>query len=72
MTPPNKISQPEKDYNSAVTVKSSCVKGERQVTKVIHKMHLHNAKFNNPDTKNNLTIPVTVEGQALKSKSNPV
>ena len=45
---------------------------ERQVMKDIGKTHFHNANFNNLDTKNNLTIPVIVQGQALTSKSNHV
>jgi len=69
--PPSKISQPGKDYSSAVRVRSARVKGERQVTKVNDKTHLRNANFNNPNTKYNLTIPVIVKGQALTSKSNP-
>jgi len=47
-------------------------KGDHQVTKDIGKTHFHNANFNNPDTKKNFTIPVTVKGQALTRKSNPV
>jgi len=64
--------QPGKIYQCAVRARSARVKGERQVTKDIGKTHFHNANFNNPNTKNNLTIPVIVKGQALTSKSNPV
>jgi len=60
------------DYHSTVRVRNACVKGERQVTKDIGKTHFHNANFNDPDTKNNHTIPVIVKGHALTSKSNPV
>jgi len=48
------------------------VKGDHQMTKDIGKTCFHNANFNNPDTKNNLTIPVIVKGQALTRKNNPV
>ena len=48
------------------------MKGKRQVTKGIGITHFHNANFNNPATKNYLTIPVIVQGQALTSKRNPV
>jgi len=48
------------------------VKGDRQMTKDIGKTCFHNASFNNPDTKNNLTISVIVKGQALTRKNNPV
>ena len=41
------------------------------MSKVIDKTHLRNASFNKTDTRNNLTIPVIVKGQALTSKSNP-
>ena len=75
MTPadvPSKISQPVKDYRSAVKVRSVRVKGDHQVTKDIDKTNFHNANFNNADTKNHFTIPVIVKGQALTSKNNPV
>jgi len=48
------------------------VKGDHQIAKDISKTHFHNSNFNNPHTKNNLTLPVIVKGQALTSKSNPV
>jgi hypothetical protein len=60
------------DYHSIVRDRSACVKGERQVMKYIGKTHFHNVNFNDPDTKNNHTIPVIVKGQALTSKSNPI
>jgi hypothetical protein len=69
---PSEFSKPGKDYCSVVRVRSARVKGERQVTKNISNTHFHNANFNNPDTKNNFTIPVIVKGQALTSKSNPI
>ena len=68
----HKISQPGKDYRSAAKVRSAHVEGEGQVTKDIGKTHFHNANFNDPDSKINLTIPVTVKGHSLISKSNPV
>ena len=67
---PSEFSQTGKDYRCVVRVGSARVKGERQVTKDIGNTHFHNANFNNPDTKNNLTILVIVKGQALTSKSN--
>ena len=67
----SEISQPGKDYGSAVKVRSARVKGDHQATKDIDKTHYHNANFNNPDTKN-ITIPVIVKGQASTSKNNPV
>ena len=69
---PGKSSQPGKDYCSAVKVSSARVKGDHQIAEDIGKTHFHNANFNNPDMKNNLTVPVIVKGQALTSKSNPV
>jgi len=68
---PIKVSQPGKDYSSADRIRIARVKGESQVSKVTDKTHLRNASFNKTDTKNNLTIPVIVKGQALTSKSNP-
>ena len=68
----SKISHHGKDYCSAVKVRSAHVKGDHQIVNDIGKTHFHNSNFNNPDTKNNLTIPVIVKGQALTSKSNPV
>jgi len=69
---PSELPQPGMDYHSTVRVRSARVKGECQVTKDIGKTNFCNAKFNNPDTKNNHTIPVIVKGQALTSKSNPI
>jgi hypothetical protein len=69
---PSEVSQPGKDYRSAVGARSARVKGERQVMKNIGKTYFHNANFNNPNTKHNLTIPVIVKGQALSNKSNLV
>ena len=40
--------------------------------KDIGKTHFLNTNFNNPNTKNNLTIPVIFKDQALTSKINPV
>ena len=42
------------------------------MTKDIGKTHLSNANFNNPDMKNNLTLPVIVKEQALTNTSNSV
>ena len=53
-------------------VRKARVKGDHQITKDIDKTCFHNASFNNPDTKNNLTVSVTVKGQALTRKNNPV
>jgi hypothetical protein len=75
MTPADlrsRISQPGKDYRSAVKVRSARRNGEQQVMKNIGKTHFHNADFDNPDTEHNLTIPVIIKGQALTRKSNPV
>jgi hypothetical protein len=69
---PSELPQPRMDYRSAVRVRSARVKRECQVTKDISKTHFHRANFNNPDTKNNHTVPVIVKGQALTSKSNPI
>jgi hypothetical protein len=64
----SKISQPGKNYCSAVEFRSARVKGDRQATKDIHNTRLQNATFDNPDMKNDLTIPVIVKGQALTRK----
>ena len=69
---PSKFLQPRKYYCSAVKVRSASLEGEGQVMKDISKTHFHNAKFNNPDSKINLTTPDKVKGEALLSKSNPV
>ena len=70
----SEISQPGKHNCSVVKVRSDRVKGKHQVMKDINKIHYHyhNANFGNPDTKDNLTIPVIVKGQALSRKSNPI
>ena len=46
--------------------------GTRLCRHNVDKTHFHNANLNNPDTKNNFTIPVMVKGRALTSKNNPV
>ena len=51
---PSKTPQPVKNYSSAVRVRSTRAKGERQVTKVINKTQFLNAN----------AIPVIVRGQA--------
>ena len=71
---PSVISQPGKNYCSAIKVRSGRVKVERQMTKMFGKIHYHydNTNFNNLDTKGNSTIPVIVDGQALTRKRYPV
>ena len=69
---PSEISQPGKDYRSAVKVRSASLEGEGQMTKYIGKTHFHNANFYNQDSKINPTTPVPVQVQVLISKSNPV
>ena len=63
---PSKISQPGKDYRSAIKARGARVKGDHQMTKDIGKTHFHNGNFNK------LTIPIIVKGQALTSTNNPV
>jgi hypothetical protein len=67
------ISQPGKNYSSAIKVRRARVKGERQTTKTFGKIHNHydNTYFNDLDTKGNSTIPVIVKGQALTRKGIP-
>jgi hypothetical protein len=68
------ISQPGKNYCSAIKVRSARVKGESQMKKNFGKIHYHydNVNFHNLDTKDNFTIPVIVKGQALTRKSFPI
>jgi len=67
---PSVISQPGNNFCSAIKLRSALVKGEHQMTKTFGKSHYHcdNANFNNLDTKDNFTIPIVVNGQALTRK----
>jgi hypothetical protein len=68
---PSVTSQPRKKYCSAIKVRSACVNSECQMTKTFSKIHNHHdiANSSNPDTKENSTIPVRVNGQAPSRKS---
>ena len=71
---PSVISQPGKNYSSAIKVRSARAKDERQMMKTSGKIriHHHNTIFNDLESKGNSTIPVIVKGQALTRKQRPV